>query len=211
MNREKNKQDKPSRFLWVGSVTVIAFFAALVMSYLLVTGGRRHAERSWERYSSSAVIINDDFLRKVLPDHPDATVFRTAYLDFFAAEQPDERQAAEENKNKYVLKGDFNENGKPEVAITGLLSTAPNRGKYSAFILIVEKNGDAYRRLFYFTIEKSVRPNPHVEEIKNLALSTEKPRELTVTFANQSGYFLKIAWDGRKYVVLDDAEGESGI
>jgi hypothetical protein len=199
-----------SNGLWVGVFAVLAFCAAFTISYLLVTDGRKHANKP-VGHPGNEVVINDAFLRKLLPDHPEATIFRTEYLDFFTAEQPEERHVAEENGNKYVLKGDFNKNGKPEFAITGLLSMKPVNGKYQAFLVIIEQDGNDFRRLFYFTMQKSVRPDPDVEEIKNLALSSERPREITVTFANQSGFFMNVIWNGSKYIIPEESEGEDDL
>lgn len=202
----KRSVGKRTNHFVVGMVAFMAFLMAFAGSYLLVTSHREPSRHQW-----GSTVVDDVFLRRLLPNHPEATVFRTEYLDFFAAEQPDERKVAEESKNRYILKGDFNKNGKPEVAIAGLLSTKPVRNKYMAFILIVEKVGSKYRRLFYFPLTKSVHPDPNVEEIKNLALSSDGGRELTVTFANQSGYFMKITWNGMAYSVSDDSEEEGGI
>lgn len=131
---------------------------------------------------------------RYLPNYPEARALTVAELALFAGN--DEQRAAREQHNCYVLRGDFNQNGKQELAIAGLLAPRPRRnGGYRAFLLVVEERAEGvYTKLFYDQQIELQRG-----KIENAFLFTGNDGDLNIGFANQSGFMARLLWDGRSY------------
>lgn len=138
---------------------------------------------------------------RYLPNYAGARAMTMADLALFAG--PEEQRAARAQENRYVLRGDFNRNGRPELAIVGLLSARPRRnGGYRAFLLVVEERAaGGYTKMFY---------NQQMElqrgKVENAFLFTGDDGGLNLGFANQSGFMAHLLWDGRAYRIDAAAE-----
>lgn len=148
--------------------------------------------------------INDNFLRTHLKKYPEATIFKIEYLDFFTPGDAFEKQCSLEYKRKYILKGDFNKNGRAEIAISGLLSKKADKDhKYSGFVLILEKGFFGYKTLYFQKFLKE--PN---SLIKNLFLFRDSriSNGICIGFANNSGLISIFSWNNGKYKFEWDSE-----
>lgn len=148
--------------------------------------------------------IDDNFIRSYLKKYPEATIFKPEYLDFFSPEAPFEKQSTLEYKRKYVIKGDFNKNGKEEIAIAGLLSKeADNQNNYYGFVLILEQKFFGYKTLCFEKFLKE--PN---SLIRNLFLFHDQKLggQISIGFANNSGLISNFEWNKGKYELKWDSE-----
>lgn len=147
-------------------------------------------------YQSSK--IDDSSLRKYLKNYPEAVIFKPEYLDFFTPEDPMEKQRSIEYKRTYVIRGDFNKNGKKEIAVSGLLSKKADRNdNYYGFVLVLEKSSNGYKKMFFQKFLKEPK-----SLIKNLFLFCDPAitNGISIGFANDSGLISTISWKKDKYV-----------
>ena len=141
--------------------------------------------------------IDDDMIRQLLPQYPNATVFELDYLEFFAAEAEIEKQLAESNDNKYIIHDDFDGDGLIEFAVAGLADTAAMDNMYQAFVVILEVQPDSNLKIEYFeTFNKHLGTDDMT--IRNIAL---KPVDqgIMVIFANNTDFGGYIIWDHDNY------------
>ena len=121
-------------------------------------------------------------------------------LALFAGEG--EQRAAREQGNRYVLRGDFNGDGRPEIAMAGLLtSIAHPDGSYRAFLLVVEEGDRGARAKLFFDSEIRLQRGG----VENAFLFTAADGGLRIGFANNSGFMARLRWDGRNYRIARDA------
>lgn len=98
--------------------------------------------------------VDDKFLKKYFKEYPSISIFKIDYLDFFADQSKNEKELSIKNNVKYILIGDFNKNGKEEIAITGLLSTKIENNKLDPFIVIFEKENNDYKIIYFQNLLK---------------------------------------------------------
>jgi hypothetical protein len=144
--------------------------------------------------------INDDVIRKLLPQYPKSVVFKIDYLDFFAAEAGIEKELAEDNDNQYIIKGDFNNDGHIEFAVSGLVDTVPIDNQYQGFVIIFRLESDSAMEIEYFESFTKYLDTPDMT-IRNLALKLT-PEGIMVIFANNTDFGGYIIWEQDGYIFL---------
>ncbi|HNW94311.1 MAG TPA: SH3 domain-containing protein [bacterium] len=129
-----------------------------------------------------------------LPNHAGARPLRVEDLARWASVQ--EQQLARTQQNRYVLYGDFNGNGRMELAIAGLLAEQPTADKeYRVFLLVVEQRADGGWVKVFSDQSGQLRRGM----VENMFWFTDDSGALCVGYANQSGFMARLAWDGMKY------------
>lgn len=141
--------------------------------------------------------IDDDLIRQLLPQYPNATVFKLDYLEFFAAEAEIEKELAENNDNKYIVQDDFDRDDLIEFAVAGLADTAAMDNMYQAFVVILELQLDSTLEIEYFeTFNKHLGTDDMT--IRNIALK-QVDQGIMVIFANNTDFGGYIIWDHDNY------------
>ncbi|MCX6561928.1 MAG: hypothetical protein NTZ26_15645 [Candidatus Aminicenantes bacterium] len=169
---------------------------------LLVAGACRKASRPEPaaKTESAEVVIDDAFVRIHMPEYPQAVLFKSEHLTLFAADKPEERRLTEESGGVYLLRGDFNGNGKPEIALAGLGSLEPIDGDYKGFVLILEMDGGAWKTVGIERFPKAVKPVGGAENLRNLLLKNLGDGEIQVGFAARTDFVGFMVWKGSRYV-----------
>lgn len=143
--------------------------------------------------------VDDAFVRKYMPEFPQAVLFRPEHLAFFSKEQPEERKRTEEGGGTYLLRGDFNGNGKPEIALSGLGSLEPIEGDYKGFVLILEWDGAEWKDVGLDGFPKPVQPTGGGEDLRNLLLKDLGGGRIQIGFAAATDFTGVLEWKGARY------------
>ena len=136
-----------------------------------------------------------ELIRNLLPNYPNATLFRTEYLDFFSEDSVSEKNDTIEDEGSYFLFGDFDGDNYIELAATGLIDTTILDGKYEGFCIIIEIEED--QSIGYFiNLWKTVGEDG---SIQNLVLYQDYAGLLTIGFDYGTGYLMNIEYDENEY------------
>jgi hypothetical protein len=168
---------------------------------LLAAGACRKSARPEPaaKAESAEVAIDDAFVRTHMPEYPQAVLFKPEHLALFAADKPEERRLTEESGGVYLLRGDFNGNGKPEIALAGLGGLAPIDGDYKGFVLILEWDGGAWKTVGVERFPKAVKPVGGAENLRNLLLRDMGDGEIQIGFAARTDFVGFMVWKGSRY------------
>ncbi len=145
------------------------------------------------------VVVDDAFVRRYMPEFPQAVLFRPEHLALFAKEAPEERRRTEEGGASYLLRGDFNGNGKPEIALSGLGSLEPIEGDYKGFVLVLEWDGTAWKDVGLDGFPKPVQPTGGGEDLRNLLLKDLGGGRIQIGFAAATDFTGVLEWKGARY------------
>lgn len=148
--------------------------------------------------ADAPTVVDDAVLRRALPQFPKAVVFTTNHLDLLAAVYPNEKSLSLDSKAKYLLEGDFNQNGRPDVVVSGLESGEPANDRLAGFVAVLEKEGGGFKPVFVEKFPISIKAEEGGEAIRNLMLDL-KEGAIQVGFAAATDFVGFIKWDGRAY------------
>jgi hypothetical protein len=98
-----------------------------------------------------------------------------------------------------MLRGDFNGNGKPEIALAGLGSLEPIEGDYKGFVLILEWDGAEWKDVGLDGFPKAVRPTGGGEDLRNLLLKDLGGGRIQIGFAADTDFVGLMEWKGSRY------------
>ncbi len=139
----------------------------------------------FSKLQNKKVVIDDAFLQR-LSRLPGATIFRNSYFDLLDDSDASKKLAIE-NKDEYVIIGDFNGNGYPDVAVLGFDKLSEK--KFIFIVAIFEETKEGWRER-YFDLSPS-KPFFFIMEYD--------PNQLNMSFHHNSGGGFTFYWHVSRY------------